>query len=824
MGVRKEDIIQHTTKKGKVYSFDKIKKIVSDYQVYNLTPDRFIENGKIVEDILDTITAVVNRDVEYSKEDRAIVYDMVEPLYYEILYSGGKAKFNWVLPDKYGGVITKKITSVYKSATFKREEDYFNRFKDNMYGSLVFKNHYIFSLNVDYREVGLIENLLNLSGSVDKDDEVLFQIGIVPLDDYWRTEWDTYYKKFKSEGKLEVNRGIVGKGFSMVNSVVDECFSIFDMVMTSPKQIKETKDKKEKKNKEVEKEKVVLTSDPNRKMTLSKGTRNGYKINLKVFCNDDSKLMYYTKLFYTAFKVLDAEQQIVVGGYRNNKGRDRCVESSINSKDVMNTKELGMFLQLPNRRLQLQYLEFLKSVDAIETDIPRVLRESSIPICYCSYKGEKLLVGWNTTNYDMVTMHKIITGLQRTGKSSYLKNFALFAMRAGHSVIVIDTIKDCELANDIRDYMPKEFEDKIIVLDFGNLDYLLPLVWNELRQELKNATKFKDKMKIASYMTQSLKAFLETVNEHQETKKFSPKMEKFLASAGRVVLSQEGTNIMDVYKCLVDYDVRHKFIESSGIPSDDTAVVELLRLDDVTEIKGTDDKGKKCVVGYEYGTKFNLIDGIIDRFSLLTNDFTTELMFSAPAVDTLDFTKWSNEGYCVLIKASELEISRPALKPLVTFLYSKIWTAMISRGKIKQPKCCHVLLDEIHNFPQVCDMLRGNCREAAKYGLSYVFTAHMLKDLKDLLPVIIGSGGNLMTFKTTKDNFNLMEKEFTELGFDMDECLRIKDRHALCYVNYDREYTLFEGKVVEPVDKVFEKFDRSDLDLKHSIKYGVYFD
>jgi hypothetical protein len=148
---------------------------------------------------------------------------------------------------------------------------------------------------------------------------------------------------------------------------------------------------------------------------------------------------------------------------------------------------------------------------------------------------------------------------------------------------------------------------------------------------------------------------------------------------------------------------------------------------------------------------------------------------------------------------------------------------MFSRGETDKPNICHVILDEIHNFPQVCDMLKLTAREAAKYGLCYVFTSHLLTDLKTMLPTIKASGANFMMFKTTRENFMLLKSELELLGFDMEQCLSIRDYHTLNYVNYDRDYVAFISKVVDPVDKRFAKHDRSHIDEWCSKKYGIPF-
>jgi len=149
---------------------------------------------------------------------------------------------------------------------------------------------------------------------------------------------------------------------------------------------------------------------------------------------------------------------------------------------------------------------------------------------------------------------------------------------------------------------------------------------------------------------------------------------------------------------------------------------------------------------------------------------------------------------------------------------------MFSRGEQKNPRLTHVILDEIHNFPEICNMIKGNCREAAKYALSYVFTSHMLTDLKGLLSVIKGSGANFMLFKTSKENLKLLEEELMQGNIEIQEAMELKKFHSINIVNYDREYSVFTTKSPDLIDKSFKKYDRSYLDLECSKKYGTPFE
>jgi len=776
-----------------------IRKDLYDYKIFEIIPSRFIESGKALEEILNTMTAIYEPRIKYDYLTKSIVYIESNPIYYEILYEGKSIHFNYVIPDKYSSILANKIDKIFRVATVKeRQNDYFEHFVNKYYCSFQQKKHFMFSLNADYRENALLDNLMSLLNNIQENDKVLLQIGIIPLNDHWKEEWGRANIRYKNGKELVVHTNPIEFIFDNSFKTAESLFDILDTIVGINKKEVDMYDKNTKQI-----DKWASNFYRNSHMTMQKINYNGYETQIRIYSNNETRIRYYGKLMNAVFKILDADQELELTKIKQHKKPKREFDIQF-TKQIFSTKELAHFFRLPDRKMQIDYKDNLKAIEVTETQIPHQLLNGQIPIGETTYKGQKFMTYWNTRNKDIAPMHKVITGLQRTGKSSYIVNFAIESIKAGHSVFVIDTIKTCEVANAIRDYLPVEYQNKIVVLDFSNLDYLLSLSWNELRKYQNNNGK-KHQMMLSSQLAGNLEAFIESVgglNSPQE--KFSSRMKRYLANAAKLVLSQEGTNIKDVLDVLQYKDIRDKFIESSGLPSDNIIVQELRQLDDP-----------------KTGTRYDLISGIIDRSSIITNDYLMELLLSVPPNDDIDFRYWADNGYAVLIKMSELKISRTALRPLVSFIYSKIWLSMFSRGEQENPRLTSIILDEIHNFPEVCNMIKGNCREAAKYALSYVFTSHMLTDLRGLLPIIKGSGASFMLFKTIKENLKLMEEELMQGDVTIEEAMQLKNYHSINIINYDRDYVVYTSKVPDLASKRYKKYDRSYLDIQCSKKYGT---
>jgi hypothetical protein len=156
----------------------------------------------------------------------------------------------------------------------------------------------------------------------------------------------------------------------------------------------------------------------------------------------------------------------------------------------------------------------------------------------------------------------------------------------------------------------------------------------------------------------------------------------------------------------------------------------------------------------------------------------------------------------------------------VPFRTSKIWLSILNRqGDVSNLPHTHIICDEIHKYQQVTKLLYGWIREAAKYKTNFVISSHTLLDLKSLLPVFKAAGSHYMLFKSSPQNYKLLEQEL--MPYTMEELMQIiKPFHSMNIINYNRDYVSFLSKTCDPVDKIYKYADRSYLDLECSKKYG----
>jgi len=775
----------------------------NQYEVFEITPSRYIDPAKALEEVLNQMTACYEGNLRWNYETKSFVYSN-SPIYYEILYSEGKIHFNYVLPHKYSKIITRKIDKIFRVAGINQKEDYFPKMFGNTQScSFHQSRHFMFSLSTDIKETGLLDGLMSIVDNLEKTDNVLLQIGIAPQEDHWKAEWLKANQRFKAGDALNVQGSILLDAVDKTFKIGDSFFNLVDSLLGVDTKKKETS------RMDMQSRRFEMMGNTNYRhahMTTAKVNWNGYLVSIKVFCDNSSRTKYYSRLFNAAFRILDADQELRIGDIKGFKSKERVFDSQIFDRNIWSCKELSQFLRLPDRRMQLDYKSSMKSIEVTENPIPEELLSGKIKIGDASYKGVKIPV-YYPEEYAMKAMPKVLVGPMRAGKTEKLKHFIIEAIKSGNSVICIDTIKSCEVVEDVRDYMPEEFKDKLVILDYSNIRLRLPLAFNEL-VDVKFVDHI-DEMMAASHLTGSLIGFVNAVSGFDD--ELTPKMKRNLSVAGKVVLSQKNSTIKNVFDVLEECDIREQFIQSSGLPESNSMIQQLRLLDD----------GKG-------GTNYSMVSGILDRASAIMNDYCSEILLSTPSNPEINFTKFANEGKCVLIKMSENVFDREALRPLVTFLYFKIWLAVATaRANIDKPKMCFLVLDEIHQYPEIATFLSSKAKESAKFGLSYMLTSHYLPDMKRLLPNLKSAGTNFILLGgTSKENYKLLETELMQGDVNLEEAMQTKPFYSLNIINYNRKYAIFTTKSYPEWKKCgwLKKVDRSRLDLEHSKKYGVPFE
>lgn len=739
-----------------------ITKIESPYVVYNLIPDRFIESGKQIEEILTTITALRHSPIQI--HDKRLKINQFQPIYYEIHYKNNQIYFNYAIPQQYEKILTNKINAIFRTATLKKIDDYFAVFNNKYYCEYRQQEHFVYSLNTDYRENGFIEALLSMTKNIQDGDELLLQIGIVPCSQEWKTQWQNAYDKIREGKKLSINHSIPLAVMDGLASFVDGTLSIVDMLLN---------ESTSKNKKEVDLENK-LEERRYRRMNTQKVNYDGYQAQIKLFCTSYERSYYYGKLFNSIFNILDADQQIRFVKCKPYNDNKRKFDFQIN-KNIFSTKELSIFMQMPNRRMQIEYRMNMKSIKNRETSLPAILNKGYIPIGVNTYKGEKQ-TAYFPMDKNVISLPKIVIGSMGSGKSEYTKNFAIHAAKHGDSVVYFDYIKNCEASEEISKYI------NCVKYDLSKEVNKFALAYPEIQPNEESSW---ERLKTANILSRQTEFLINSLTVEPLT----ARMNRYLDAACKVVYIHRGTKIYDVLNVLTNHVVRQDFIEKSlqanCFSLQDTEILDLLSLNE---------KDRK---GDVIGTNDGKIEGILDRINVILKDLYLRTMMKTEINYDINFQKFMDEGKSVIIQLPEHTFTNKTIKDtIITYFMGRIWLSALQR---KNPsKICHIITDEIHQAPTCCNLLSGIIVEGRKFGIDFYFTTHYLKQFKTLLDAIKSAGTSYMLLAgTEKENFTLLKEEL--MPYDIEDGLELEPFTSLNLINCKNKYVKFISKLPSPI-------------------------
>lgn len=753
------------------------------YEALKITPHSGIRNynssdiAKMVAGMYKSIAKSIKRI------EKKFVIETSVKCSYVIDITKQDVSFYFVVPRQYKIIAKEKISSVWPQATIEESEVPSIKGDNTITYKLGYKNLDAFSLKVDKKSNGTLNNVLNVLDIMETDDRVSICYNFVPCSQYsWRAECKTAHEKYRDNNPIQKEFGSVHIVMGVVNAVITVVESILeglgsDIAKGSP----------------FEQMKFFLSARRKEVSELSMKKANGSMIQTQIAVvsssNDIDRANNNAVSVCQGFRSLDADNELI---YHRSKPI-QLLDYKFKNVEALKTStdECQNFLQVPGR--ELLEMHKIKHSNILETKVPEELLNGYIKMGKSTYKGNTVQT-YFSSDTEIANLPFIMLGPMGAGKTFEEVQQAKDVIKANEGLVVIDYIKNCEVADSIAAITPKE---RLVVLDLSKEEGLQSFAYNEYK--LQGNTVF-ERIESANLHQQQVTALIDAVYVGDP---LSGQMRKFFTSAADIVLINDNMSLKDVVQCLENHEIRNKFIES--IPNEYICYLEdqvstIKQLDDFkeTKIKDKDTEGKEItkVVRTVEGTKYNKIEHIMDRVNSLREDLRMRMMFNKPCSENIDFADEMDKGKVILIKMPADKFrSAHTRNVLTTFFISKIWLACNIRGvRHKKPLRYHLMLDEIFQAPTAYKPLSNILRECRKFQLRLVFTAHQLADLGDLQSGLKSAGASYMLMqKTDKANFKYLEQEFSQHGFTVDDLLNLRRYHALNLVSYSKGYAAYES-------------------------------
>lgn len=740
------------------------------YTTFRITPHSSCRNYNS-STIAKTMSTIRHR---IHKEEKKYVVETKMKCVYMIDIYKDDVKFYFVVPTMYKTMVKEKLSATWPTATIEESMEEMKFSSDSIYYTLQYKQNDALALSVDKKSNTLLNNMLNVIDVMEQGDRITVMYNFAYTNNWgWQTKAEQIQNKYLNNIPIPKEPTGWAVGLNLLYKVCDFLNDLTNKLLGMD--VSEVNPITELKN--------ALTMNSKKLSSESLQKRNdtvlGLNIGVVSYSNNKTRANQNAIMTCQSFRSLDGDNKLEYYKCQPNKY----------AKNKIGVEESSCLLQLPGRDLLQQHK--INHVNVLESKVVDELLHGYIKMGKSTYKGNTMQT-YTCADKEIANLPLVFIGPMGAGKSYQNLQYAKDVIEAGESLICIDYIRKCELADSIKAITPK---DRLIELDLLKEECLQAFAFNEYKI---TGTTAKDRMKCANKKQQAITELVDAVYMGEP---LSGPMRKFFTSACNVVLTQESASLKDVMDCLENYDDRSNFI--NNIPTDlmpylADQVKTLQQLDEIkmVKVKVKDETGKEVVVEVPKGeTKYSKIEHIVNRINILKETLEMQLMYEKNPKDNIDFAKAMDEGKVILIKMNSDDFGSEHIKNiLVTFFINKIWIACNTRGDQKEPRRCHVLLDEIFQAPTSYEPLRKILKQCRKFRLRLVFTAQMLGDLKELNDGLKSAGASYVLMqKSDKENFAYLEREFKQFGFTVEDLLNLKRYHALNLITYSDGYCAYEA-------------------------------
>ncbi|MFW6243168.1 MAG: hypothetical protein ACOC2W_03320 [bacterium] len=247
--------------------------------------------------------------------------------------------------------------------------------------------------------------------------------------------------------------------------------------------------------------------------------------------------------------------------------------------------------------------------------------------------------------------HKIIVGATGAGKSTWAENYVI---NCNHGICFIDNARG-ESADKILKSLPQKRLEKTVVLDHSDKEK--PLAVGVFK-------KIKDIFESDIITNQWLNFIISNFDIED---KYRTQM--LLKNACKSVFSLDNGTLLDVVKILENVSYRDKVISRLPIMYEDVKAY-FNKFDNMSE-----------------NIQRQYIDPILNRLGIMTSDTNLKTTLGQIPKQKLEYKKWMDEGYTVIIKVPEKKLTTVAVKCITALHVLSFWQASLER-------------DDVWNYPE----------------------------------------------------------------------------------------------------------------------------
>ena len=749
----------------------------AEYITVQLIPTKSNKNNATssIATLINSMYVKVNKLITIENK-KLIIKNTLKASYY-IHITKKDVRFYFIIPKVHFIKFKSKFTEVWKNIEIREVDSIPIDPNECTKYQLRYSMNDSLSLSVDKRNNELLSSNMSVLEVLEQNECVGIFYNFIPTSEqesnYFKITYKEAIERYKNGENLKKSKNVIDLGIITLKFLITFLDDLVNSILSTSK---------------INHQLFISTNKIESPSTVRKAKNNICKSQVIILSKSDKKERE-KQLSLSACNSFDeiSEDNKLVGKKINKK--INIYSTIINDVAVNMTSEdeCNNFIALPGASLLNQYKN-IEHKQTKENPVPEELKSGVVNLGEVKYKDNKECA-YLSNDKSLQSLPLAIMGGSRSGKSTFSINMCKNIIDAGEGLIVIDFIKNTELAEQIKGITPV---DRLIEIDLSNPKCIQSLTYNEIK--IKEGMSKDEILKIARMQANYVLQLVNIINN--DDKQLAPKMRKYLGAAARVAFCSPGTSMKDILKILQSHTVRHEFIDklSDELKIDlEDSIIALEELDDYSKVTKDNPIPMIC------GTKDNKIEGIIDRIDLLRENLVIDSMLSKDPKDNVDFVKAMEEGKVILIRMRDIDFDDDiSIDILTTFFIQKIWIATKVRGTMHEhPGRCTVLIDEVFQSPTSQKLLTKQFVQSAKFGLKYVLTLHYMDQLsKEAQSALKNSNASYMLISgVDKKAFEALEEEFNIHGYCLDDLLNLKQYHSLNLIKSKDGYQSFITKL-----------------------------
>ncbi|MEW5952601.1 MAG: hypothetical protein AB1815_02420 [Bacillota bacterium] len=740
-----------------VKGFALVRRVTEPMAAMQLIPDRSLRNYQ-VDSLAKAMTEFYTRPLARVRPGFPVTIQGHDRFVFRVTLQAEAVNFLLYVPARLADYFRQKTQATWDKATVTPVETELNLTPDRCKCcELTYRRHDIFALATDRDTNSHLPGVLAATRDMRPGDMVVVDILFLATDRVnWEYDAGRAYERFQAgrmPRRVQVSPvAAMSAGFGLVNLAMAEVQRTIVEGMGGDSR------------------RGFTPMDPEREALAVRGlsTATTAKIHSPVLrthiriisqASDPERAALTMRAVAGAYKDITSDNELV----QRSRSAPGAVKEVLECRAPMtggimvSTAEAGKLMSLPTGGLQEEFPQ-VESVGHREVALPAELFAAGIPIGSVTKGGVTRVAHIPIHDHNILCLPHVSLGAMGTGKTTQDAVVALGFLRHGFSAVAID-VADGKLIDTIRDGLPADFPaNHIIDLDFGNLEYPIPLNWSEItRGLLSGQARSIDARKAANRLSAQLVSFVERLG-HDST----PRMESYLTAAGKAVLGRPENGLLEVILALTSSEYREQIL-AAGIANHQAA--DTLR----------------CLHDAGDGMQQQIVGPILNRLNLLLGNETMANCLLQRGNPAIDFRRWLDGGdrgpYFIGLRVPKDELLDTATDRLVTFLIAKVWLSVLSR--YNQPEEARrpavMVMDEPHQFMSSKELWGDMVREARKWRLKLYWSAHNFRDFRSLGKTMKDAGCQYSVFRTSKETYQDLAEEL--LPFTLEDLIRIPDRY-----------------------------------------------